>query len=112
MSRHGQNFWRSRFLAKATTRFVCQQCGHVEPKWAGRCPSCSEWNSLVEEAVREAKTLTAQIRAGGSAFSHMGAAQSRPRAITEIEISERSRKSPRSFLSLIACWAVESSLVL
>ncbi len=93
MSRHGQNFWRSRFLAKATTRFVCQQCGHVEPKWAGRCPSCSEWNSLVEEAVREAKTLTAQIRAGGSAFSHMGAAQSRPRAITEIEISERERQS-------------------
>jgi DNA repair protein RadA/Sms len=80
-------------LAKATTRFVCQQCAHVEPKWAGRCPSCGEWNSLVEEAIRETKTLTAQIRAGGSNFSHMGAANSRPRPITEIEISDRERQS-------------------
>src|SRR5688572_6149179 len=29
--------------------FVCQSCGHKEPKWLGRCPSCSEWSSLVEE---------------------------------------------------------------
>ena len=27
----------------------CQACGHVESKWLGRCPGCSEWNSLVEE---------------------------------------------------------------
>jgi DNA repair protein RadA/Sms len=30
-------------------RYVCQQCGHESPKWLGRCPSCGEWNSLVEE---------------------------------------------------------------
>ena len=93
MLRLGQNFWRSKLLAKATTRFICQQCAHVEPKWAGRCPTCGEWNSLVEEAIRETKTLTAQIRAGAGNFSHMGAAQSRPRPITEIEISERQRQS-------------------
>lgn len=29
--------------------FFCQQCGHVEKKWHGRCPACSEWNSMVEE---------------------------------------------------------------
>ncbi len=27
----------------------CGACGHVELKWAGRCPACQEWNSLVEE---------------------------------------------------------------
>ena len=33
------------------TAFVCQQCGNATPKWAGRCPSCGGWNTLVEERV-------------------------------------------------------------
>lgn len=28
---------------------VCQNCGHQEPRWLGRCPGCGEWNTLVEE---------------------------------------------------------------
>ncbi|HSS45703.1 MAG TPA: AAA family ATPase, partial [Thermoanaerobaculia bacterium] len=35
--------------AKVTTVFACQSCGAVSPKWLGRCPDCSEWNSFVEE---------------------------------------------------------------
>ncbi len=31
------------------TIFVCQSCGHSTPRWAGKCPNCSEWNSLAEE---------------------------------------------------------------
>ena len=27
----------------------CTACGHVETKWLGRCPTCQEWNTLVEE---------------------------------------------------------------
>ena len=38
-------------MAKSTSRFVCQSCGAISPKWAGRCESCGEWNSIVEEAV-------------------------------------------------------------
>jgi len=34
---------------KARTQYACQQCGHVSPKWIGRCPSCGGWNSFVEE---------------------------------------------------------------
>jgi len=37
-------------VAKAKTRFVCQQCGAQQTRWLGRCPQCGEWNSLVEEA--------------------------------------------------------------
>ncbi len=40
-------------MARAQSRFVCQQCGAAYPKWAGRCESCGGWNSLVEEAARE-----------------------------------------------------------
>jgi DNA repair protein RadA/Sms len=38
-------------LAKPTSRFVCQSCGAVAGKWAGRCEACGEWNTIVEEAV-------------------------------------------------------------
>ncbi|MBF0247602.1 MAG: DNA repair protein RadA [Alphaproteobacteria bacterium] len=37
-------------MAKAKTQFVCQECGAVFPKWAGKCESCGAWNTLVEEA--------------------------------------------------------------
>ncbi|MBO0346162.1 DNA repair protein RadA [Roseibium sp. CAU 1637] len=36
-------------MAKRSTTFVCQSCGAVTAKWAGRCESCGEWNSIVEE---------------------------------------------------------------
>lgn len=36
---------------KPTIQFVCQQCGAVRPRWAGRCDNCGSWNSLVEQAV-------------------------------------------------------------
>jgi DNA repair protein RadA/Sms len=29
---------------------VCQSCGAVAPRWAGKCAGCGEWNTLVEEA--------------------------------------------------------------
>ncbi len=32
-------------------RFVCQACGAVAAKWAGRCEACGAWNSLVEEVA-------------------------------------------------------------
>ncbi len=38
-------------MAKPTTRFVCQNCGAVTGKWAGRCDACGEWNTIVEEPV-------------------------------------------------------------
>jgi DNA repair protein RadA/Sms len=38
-------------LAKAQTRYVCQQCGSAQAKWMGRCPDCGEWNTLVGTVV-------------------------------------------------------------
>ncbi len=82
-------------MAKTTVRFVCQQCGYASPKWQGRCPECGEWNSLVEEVAREApKTFVGALRSGTApGLSTMGAAASRPRPITEIEVDERRRDS-------------------
>jgi len=34
---------------KNKTTFICQNCGFRSPKWLGRCPSCGEWSTLIEE---------------------------------------------------------------
>jgi DNA repair protein RadA/Sms len=36
-------------MKKTHTSFVCQSCGAASTRWAGRCASCGEWNTLVEE---------------------------------------------------------------
>lgn len=45
---------------KTLTVYRCTACGHVEPKWLGRCPECGEWNTLREGVAAEA----GQDRAG------------------------------------------------
>ena len=48
---------------KFKTVFVCQKCGYEAPKWAGKCPDCGEWNSLVEEVKQqESKKAPARTR--------------------------------------------------
>jgi len=36
-------------MPKSRIQFICQNCGAVSPRWNGRCESCGEWNTLVEE---------------------------------------------------------------
>src|SRR5262245_51685584 len=50
----------------ARTRYSCQSCGHASPKWLGRCPECSGWNTLVEEAVLPPPTATGLSSGGGA----------------------------------------------
>jgi DNA repair protein RadA/Sms len=42
-------------MVRVKTAFVCEQCGHVFPKWSGRCSECGTWNSVVETRVEEDK---------------------------------------------------------
>lgn len=37
-------------MARARSAFVCQNCGAVTNRWQGRCDSCGDWNTIVEEA--------------------------------------------------------------
>ncbi|MBU3958760.1 MAG: DNA repair protein RadA [Candidatus Omnitrophica bacterium] len=43
---------------KTKTVFSCQNCGYQSPKWLGRCPDCSSWNSFVEEDYTAPSTKT------------------------------------------------------
>ena len=38
-------------MSRERTVHRCQGCGAGSPRWAGRCPACGEWNSLVEEVA-------------------------------------------------------------
>jgi DNA repair protein RadA/Sms len=40
-------------MAKVRTAYFCQNCGYESAKWLGKCPSCQEWNTFVEELVQK-----------------------------------------------------------
>jgi len=40
-------------MAKSRTVFFCRNCGAESAKWIGKCPSCSQWNTYVEEVVHK-----------------------------------------------------------
>jgi len=45
-------------MAKSKTTFFCQNCGAQSPKWVGRCPSCGQWNTFVEEVIASSTEST------------------------------------------------------
>src|SRR5450432_2789453 len=49
-------------MAKNTLSFVCQNCGAAYNRWAGKCESCGEWNTLAEEDTTGATTMPVSIR--------------------------------------------------
>jgi len=40
-------------MSKTKTSFFCQSCGAQAAKWAGKCNSCGEWNTMVEEIIQK-----------------------------------------------------------
>ena len=38
-------------MAKIKKSYFCQNCGSQSAQWVGKCPSCSEWNTFVEEVI-------------------------------------------------------------
>lgn len=55
-------------MPKPSSTFVCQSCGSVQSKWAGRCEGCGSWNTLVEEAITAASPASPKRRRGGRAI--------------------------------------------
>ena len=39
-------------MSKVKTAYFCQNCGYESVKWVGQCPSCSQWNTFVEELIQ------------------------------------------------------------
>jgi DNA repair protein RadA/Sms len=71
-------------MAKIKTAFFCQNCGHQAPKWLGKCPSCSEWNSFVEELVGSTDSSVV-------AFSTSNGKTAKPQVVQNIEHRDEAR---------------------
>jgi DNA repair protein RadA/Sms len=78
-------------LPKPTTRFVCQACGAVTPKWAGRCETCGEWNTVEPETITPRPGASAKAPATSSVnfVGLHGETAPPPRAATGIEELDR-----------------------
>jgi len=84
--------------------FVCQSCGFETPKWLGRCPECSAWNSLTEEKM-PAKTASRPTQSS---------AGTRPLPLSEIQYNHEARFISRSgeFNRVLGGGIVPGSLLL
>lgn len=40
-------------MAKLRSKYICSECGYESSGWMGKCPSCSKWNTLIEEVYEE-----------------------------------------------------------
>lgn len=68
-------------MAKLKTAFFCQHCGAQSSKWVGKCPSCHEWNTLVEEIIEKASP----------AANVLSSSAIRSVSLADVEVSEEPR---------------------
>lgn len=73
-------------MAKAKSTYFCQSCGSQSPKWLGKCPSCNEWNTFVEELIQKEDKNTPQWKSGTSTQI-----SSKPKPINQIVYNEEQR---------------------
>lgn len=71
-------------MAKSKAQYACQSCGALSPKWQGQCPSCEEWNTLVETIV------AAPNKAQKSSLGYSGS-QAVIQKLGEVTVSESTR---------------------
>mgnify|MGYP001613555030 CR=1 FL=1 len=38
-------------MSRSHSQYICQQCGYSQVGWAGKCPNCGSWGSLVETLI-------------------------------------------------------------
>ncbi|MTI32203.1 DNA repair protein RadA [Xanthovirga aplysinae] len=73
---------------KVKTAFFCQNCGVESPKWVGKCPSCGEWNTYVEEVIQKEEKGKVAWKTESSRGEN---SHSRPRTLEEINYQEQKR---------------------
>ena len=92
-------------MAKTRTVYLCQNCGNESSKWLGRCSSCGEWNTYVEQRLEKATPGTAS-RAYKTAAS--------PLPLAEVEASKAQRMDMRNeeFNRVLGGGVVPGSMIL
>ena len=91
---------------KAKTVFYCTECGNETAKWAGRCPACGAWNSIVEQAALKASA------AGKGRTKALARSKAHPIAELQTEQELRFSTGMGELDRVLGGGAVKGSLVL
>ena len=69
-------------MSKKSSIFYCQNCGTSSSKWLGKCPSCNQWNTFVEE-----RTSKKESKKDG----YVSNIKNTPKLLNEISYSSENR---------------------
>jgi len=72
-------------MRKVKKAFFCKNCGYESPKWAGKCPSCNEWNSFIEEIIHKESATSKQ------SWKESDSKNSKSIEINDVETNEQDR---------------------
>ena len=78
-------------MAKTKSAYFCQSCGYESPKWMGKCPSCSQWNTFVEEIIEKPNAAIPDWKATGSSGSTSMQRANKAIPVSSITFSEEHR---------------------
>lgn len=97
-------------MAKSKIAYFCQSCGFESPKWLGKCPSCQQWNTFVEEVIDKGSN-------GAPAWKPASTTQQRankPVQVADITYTEEDRvpTPDKEFNRVLGGGIVPGSLVL
>lgn len=92
-------------MAKTKTAFFCGNCGYESPKWLGKCPSCNEWNTFLEETI-------AKQNKGARPTQRKSAAKAQPISTVQIDKVRRFSSGDTELDRVLGGGIVPGSLIL
>jgi len=97
-------------LAKTRFAYFCQSCGYESAKWLGKCPSCSQWNTFVEEILEKANTSVPSWKTASTTQQRAN----KPVKVADITFNEEHRllTPDKEFNRVLGGGIVAGSLVL
>ncbi len=98
-------------MAKTKIAYFCQSCGFESPKWLGKCPSCQQWNTFVEEILEKSNTSVPTWKTSANTTQQRA---NKPVEVSEITFNEEHRllTPDKEFNRVLGGGIVAGSLVL
>ncbi|MDN5283867.1 MAG: repair protein RadA [Mucilaginibacter sp.] len=98
-------------MAKSKIAYFCQSCGFESAKWLGKCPSCQQWNTFVEEIIDKGNTTSVPT---WKVTSNTQQRANKPVEVADITFSEERRMltPDKEFNRVLGGGIVAGSLVL
>jgi len=97
-------------MAKSKIAYFCQSCGFESPKWLGKCPSCQQWNTFVEEIIEKVNVAVPTWKSNSTSTQR----SNKPVQVSEITFDEEQRMltPDKEFNRVLGGGIVAGSLVL